>query len=404
MPLKRKAATSSSKPNRVKMLGKLSSLLSLPLDIFFEICSHLQPLDLLHLSRASRHFARMFLGTQNRHAWLAARRTAEGLPDCPSDLSEARYAHLLFESICSGCGKIGRRLLFNLRVRFCASCYKIKVERHITVDEVDHPLDTVLQIVPHTYNVTDLSVMKYLEAQYKIVIDEFLRAMGGSSGDAFLQERQDAVSAIAEHGMLVSDLLEELQERKELEKLRLRVTRKLQIDARIMAMGYARHEIPVASTEYQEEIIKPKALTERAWRGMAYRMRGLAASRRAQNIKESVLARLREWLRVYASVYTRDDWATALNAAQTDVVTELLSEADAGIPFTRARFNAHAARISAEVETWRDTAKGKVGRRLAEVYGVPKGAGALHYASAVIRCGECERVLFAAGDERSACV
>jgi hypothetical protein len=33
-PLKKKAATSSSKPKRVKMLGKLFSLLSLHLDIF----------------------------------------------------------------------------------------------------------------------------------------------------------------------------------------------------------------------------------------------------------------------------------------------------------------------------------------------------------------------------------
>jgi hypothetical protein len=129
---------------------------------------------------------------------------------------------------------------------------------------------------------------------------------------------------------------------------------------------------------------------------MAYRMRGLAASRRTQNIRESVLARLGEWLRVYACVYTRDDWPTAQNAAQTDVVTDLLSEADAGIPFTLARFNAHSARTGAEVEAWRDTAKGKVSRRLAEVYGVPKGAGSLCFASAVIRCGECARVLFAA--------
>ncbi|KAF8186716.1 hypothetical protein BJ912DRAFT_852021 [Pholiota molesta] len=131
------------------MLGRLSGLLALPLDIFFEITSHLHPLDLLRLSRASRHFARMFLRTDNRHAWLAARRTVKGLPDCPSDLSEARYAHLLFESICSGCGKIGRRLLFNLRVRFCASCYKANVETYMIGDEEEEYMETVLRVVPH---------------------------------------------------------------------------------------------------------------------------------------------------------------------------------------------------------------------------------------------------------------
>lgn len=48
------------------------------------------------------------------------------------------------------------------------------------------------------------------------------------SGDDFLKERQDAVFALINHGELVSDYLHELQERKEQEKMRLRVTRKLQ--------------------------------------------------------------------------------------------------------------------------------------------------------------------------------
>jgi hypothetical protein len=122
-PPKKKAATSKPKPKRVKMLGKLSGLLALPLDIFFEITSHLHPLDLLHLSRASRHFARMFLRTDNRHAWLAARRTVEGLPDCPSDLSEAQYAHLLFESICSVSIPY-RRYLHSLTRRTCRAAEK----------------------------------------------------------------------------------------------------------------------------------------------------------------------------------------------------------------------------------------------------------------------------------------
>jgi hypothetical protein len=105
------------------MLGKLSGLLALPLDIFFEITSHLHPLDLLHLSRASRHFARMFLRTDNRHAWLAARRTVEGLPDCTSDLSEAQYAHLLFESFCS-VSILCRRDLHSLTQRTCRTAEK----------------------------------------------------------------------------------------------------------------------------------------------------------------------------------------------------------------------------------------------------------------------------------------
>jgi hypothetical protein len=111
-PPKKKAATPKPKQKRVEKLGKLSGLLVLPLDIFFEITSHLHPLDLLHLSRVSRHFARMFLHTDNRHAWLAARRTVVGLPECPGDLSEAQYAHLLFETLCFVSVPVPQRLSF----------------------------------------------------------------------------------------------------------------------------------------------------------------------------------------------------------------------------------------------------------------------------------------------------
>ncbi|KAF8186745.1 hypothetical protein BJ912DRAFT_970602 [Pholiota molesta] len=417
-PQKKKVAlpgNSKPKPKRVKMLGKLSGLLALPLDIFFEITSHLHPLDLLHLSRASRHFARMFLRTGNRHAWLAARRTVEGLPDCPSDISEARYAHLLFESVCSvrtsvflhfsirsvyvGLRGIGRRLLFNLRVRFCASCYKTKVEAHKMVEGVHGSLAKVLQIIPHNYSVTDLRVVEFFQDQFNTIKNEFMKACDDGTGDDFLKEKQAAVLAIIDHGELVSAFLEELQERKELERMRLRVIRKLQIDARIMELGYTRDEIPEEYAAYEEEIKKPKALTDRAWQGMAARMGALAAARRADAVRERIVARFWEWARVYGAQYSRDEWPDPFNAAKTDTVIRLLAEADASVPFTIARFAAHSAQIRADLVAWRDKANQEIVDKLAAVYGLPRSAAtsSLDRASAVIHCVECAQLLFASG-------
>ncbi|KAF8186727.1 hypothetical protein BJ912DRAFT_451311 [Pholiota molesta] len=388
-PPKKKAATSKPKPKRVKMLGKLSGLLALPLDIFFEITSHLHPLDLLHLSRASRHFARMFLRTDNRHAWLAARRTVEGLPDCPSDLSEAQYAHLLFESICSGCGKIGRRLLFNLRVRLCASCYKANVETYTMVEWVEDYRNAWLPFVPHNYSVTDPSVVEYFEHQLQDIMDEYDRMEAIGSEDDFLLEWHERVSALIQHGNLVNNFLEELRERKEQEKMQLRTTRKQQIDERIMALGYTRDEIPEDASEYEAEIMKPRALTERAWRGMSYTMAELAAARREEAFRDNLTARIHEWVWVYDRRYSCDgDWPDAANAGQADAVLELLSEANATIPFTDARFDAHSERILSSVVAWSETAKQEIVDALAAGYGLPKDT-ALSRASAVIRCVQC---------------
>jgi hypothetical protein len=99
-------------------LGKLELLLSMPLDILFEVClhvvpvamsqlitmlqtlSHLYPLDLLRMSHATKVFREILMSKLYCHIWIEARRNVPGLPDCPSDLSEPQYSHLLFVMRC----------------------------------------------------------------------------------------------------------------------------------------------------------------------------------------------------------------------------------------------------------------------------------------------------------------
>jgi hypothetical protein len=122
--------TTASEPARVKAkgtlnkrnLGKLAQLVDMPLDVFFEahlfwsrryipdadaallqITAHLDPLDILHLSRISKHFRSTFGSKNSRHIWIAARRNV-AMPGCPLDLTEPQYASLMFEQTCQvGC-------------------------------------------------------------------------------------------------------------------------------------------------------------------------------------------------------------------------------------------------------------------------------------------------------------
>ena len=114
-------AANAVKP-RGKNVGKLSFLLNAPKDVFFEVCSlgllayvcdqtrpqqiasHLKPLDVLYLARVSRPFRHMLLSPSSRHVWIAARKNVyPKLPDCPRDLDEPLYAHLVFERSCMAC-------------------------------------------------------------------------------------------------------------------------------------------------------------------------------------------------------------------------------------------------------------------------------------------------------------
>jgi hypothetical protein len=55
-----------------------------------------------------------------------------------------------------------------------------------------------------------------------------MKAHAAGSEDDFLKKKQAEVSAIIDHGKLVSNFLAQLQERKEQERQQLRMTRKLQ--------------------------------------------------------------------------------------------------------------------------------------------------------------------------------
>src|SRR5882762_4357344 len=64
-----------------------------------QITAQLEPLDILHLSRVSKHFRLTFASKHSRHIWVAARQNIS-MPECPSDLTEPQYAALIFEPTC----------------------------------------------------------------------------------------------------------------------------------------------------------------------------------------------------------------------------------------------------------------------------------------------------------------
>lgn len=61
------------------------------------------PIDVLHLSMASKEFRSTFASQNSRHIWMAARKNIANLPDCPTDLSEPQYAALVFGRHCQVC-------------------------------------------------------------------------------------------------------------------------------------------------------------------------------------------------------------------------------------------------------------------------------------------------------------
>ncbi|KAJ3513621.1 hypothetical protein NLJ89_g2851 [Agrocybe chaxingu] len=80
--------------------GKLRHFVDLPLDIVYEIISHMRPIDLLNLSRASKDFRAFFLSRDTAVFWRRVFSRLGDVPPCPEDLNEPQYASLLFDKFC----------------------------------------------------------------------------------------------------------------------------------------------------------------------------------------------------------------------------------------------------------------------------------------------------------------
>lgn len=60
----------------------------------------MHPRDLLNLARTSKDFRAVLMNENSAPFWRAARQQVEGLPDCPTFLSEPAYANLVFFNAC----------------------------------------------------------------------------------------------------------------------------------------------------------------------------------------------------------------------------------------------------------------------------------------------------------------
>ncbi|KAL5525190.1 hypothetical protein ACEPAF_9059 [Sanghuangporus sanghuang] len=105
-------------------IGKLSLMMSLPLDVIHEIATYLMPLDLLYLSRSNRSLYNVLMSKSSRPTWIACQNAIQ-MPPCPPNLNEPQYASLHFEKTCQACGhRRVESVMDTLFVRLCKWCIK----------------------------------------------------------------------------------------------------------------------------------------------------------------------------------------------------------------------------------------------------------------------------------------
>ncbi|KAI0355612.1 hypothetical protein OH77DRAFT_1454044 [Trametes cingulata] len=130
-------ATTGRTPGRRNIRGRrggLKDMPNMPLDILIEIFSCMHPRDLLNLARTSKDFRSFLMSRNAAPFWKAARQQVDGLPDCPSFLSEPQYANLLFFTHCHNCLKPNSKMIiWELFVRYCQACKEKLVVRNVWI-------------------------------------------------------------------------------------------------------------------------------------------------------------------------------------------------------------------------------------------------------------------------------
>ncbi|THU81981.1 hypothetical protein K435DRAFT_766953, partial [Dendrothele bispora CBS 962.96] len=276
---------------RLGLLHKLAT--EMPLDVIFEIFGHLEPLDILRLSRTSRDLRNLLTSRSSEHVWRNARLNVEELPSLPTDLNEIQYAKLVFDAICQVCGTHCHSVYWDCRIRCCQKCarqtllprhelceglsptMRMDIEKFIEYVPSDHIrskrgatqeifLPSAFQMISNDYE----QKVKVLNDKGESVDDEEKLAAWRLSMDTKRAEHQHYTCLCERWGTLKS-----LSRSYEL--LQLRDQRKNQIEARLIESGWGPElEHPIfegcSSNLWDHKLIdQARPLTDRTWNQIA---------------------------------------------------------------------------------------------------------------------------------------
>ncbi|KAF8602465.1 hypothetical protein BDV93DRAFT_411949, partial [Ceratobasidium sp. AG-I] len=76
-------------------------LMNIPVEIFMEIASFINPGDLLSVARTCKTLRGTLMKHSATQIWHVAENSVLGLPNCPEDMHPPDYAALIFTKACT---------------------------------------------------------------------------------------------------------------------------------------------------------------------------------------------------------------------------------------------------------------------------------------------------------------
>ncbi|KAI0332368.1 hypothetical protein GY45DRAFT_1299392 [Cubamyces sp. BRFM 1775] len=296
----------------------LSAIEDMPLDVLIEIFSRLHPRDLLSLARTSKAFRSFLMNRRSTRVWQAARQAvSERIPQCPYELSEPKYAVLLFTSECMHCGQLGvEKAYWKILARYCCACEATEVVSRETIagllssieDETQARDGPVLTIIREAWCPWS-GLLEYYHRPEVAHLQLLLRVLKRHK----LTKRQvieDAMAAVEKRAKFVQVLegwavQEELRKKQEI--IHLRNARASQAKERLVQLGWA-EELTKLSKERSDmfralkPLYKVDTLTNEEWQTIQGEMVTFMEETRALRIKAEWKALLQRRLRIWERI------------------------------------------------------------------------------------------------------
>ncbi|CCM00067.1 uncharacterized protein FIBRA_02094 [Fibroporia radiculosa] len=274
--------------------GSLQDMPNMPLDILLEIFNHLRPRDLLHLARTNKAFRGMLMSRTSAFLWKASRDNFEGLPDCPSYLSEPAYANLAFSPYCHNCLKPNiQTVLWEFSVRYCNAC-----KQSLTMTDRSGDLYTKMgdTMVFSLLNHVDLWDRRCTRLFHKPQVLELVKNWDAvksneAAGQSFVEEQKARVKEVAEHASSCYVWGQKKAHSRQQELEEMKTERLRDVITRLRESGWGEELDIIAPRQYHAlssnaHVRQAKKLTTRIWQNIRQDMVDLMQDIKNQRLAE----------------------------------------------------------------------------------------------------------------------
>ncbi|KAJ8480925.1 hypothetical protein ONZ51_g6335 [Trametes cubensis] len=286
----------ASKKARTRGVRKLVEVLNLPFDVFYEVrhvilklcvASHLDPIDLLQLSRASKDLRSFVLSRKSRPLWSTVfGNIVPQMPACPEHISEPRYAHVVFERTCDACGvNQSVKVDYATPVRLCGACWKTKKGSRLApeagINKAEQ--DEIFKLLPKAGSfggksfevpikpvttIDQRATSVYYEPEFKSVVQRYKQILQSKDEDKlqeFVDERRELTIRRLNFNYAVIAWEWKKRERQGQDDREHAGERRLAIEEKLRELGYEPSDYPRYQHDFNSMLYQPRKLTSRIW-------------------------------------------------------------------------------------------------------------------------------------------